>query len=610
MSVAPRELPRSPSLDVKPQPLPTTDLPTAVWEDHLLPLLDFKGAARLACTCKALRGVVREHFHGEAGEINVEHLRAALTSFPRARSVKLVDPEGLLDGGPPEAMLQWLREGGGGRHLEEITVENGFSTKSQLVHEALQAGALPSLRCLDASLEYEIQRASLMGEFLGSTHKLRVRVKGEDENAAVAPQLAALSLVRQMPALAKLELCVSGKPSAPVPQWPPFIPRPLRELRINVLPCDSAHTIEPLICALPGMLGAGAVRLKCLELMVPENYSSIGDGLVHVAQALRCCSPTLKGFLTSTGLYGPLDVDELDDDGEAIDEEDYASQVERLRVQWRELLAGVSACRELQVLGLPRMYLEPFFPPGTAFARLTHLEISDHEREHPPDAGVMGLWELMASGGLPALAKLSVRFEGRWGGAEEVRSRVAPGLEAVAGILTHVHLDKAWEGKWLSDEEDAGHELGVAVGKLRRLKDLALSLSNDGRLYHAFAQGLAASGGNCPPPLLWRVWVVSHVTTNADLMASLLFPSVRVFGSWHFYPREALLTACVLRQAGYKHSWTPTCYLLHEPEECNRELHRAGSCIDCALLLSGARSDLRGCVAPVVYLDDKSLAGT
>jgi hypothetical protein len=122
--------------------------------------------------------------------------------------------------------------------------------------------------------------------------------------------------------------------------------------------------------------------------------------------------------------------------------EDYRSQVERLRVQWADVLAGVSACRELQVLVLPRIEVEPLFPPGTAFGRLTHLEISDHEREHPPDAGVMGLWELMASGGLPALAKLSVRLEGRWGGVEEVRTRVAPALEAVAGTLTHLHLEK------------------------------------------------------------------------------------------------------------------------------------------------------------------------
>jgi hypothetical protein len=60
--------------------------------------------------------------------------------------------------------------------------------------------------------------------------------------------------------------------------------------------------------------------------------------------------------------------------------------------------------------------VEPLFPPGTAFARLTHLEIGDYEREHPPDAGVMGLWELMASGGLPALAKLKVSSRAVGGG--------------------------------------------------------------------------------------------------------------------------------------------------------------------------------------------------
>jgi hypothetical protein len=33
-----------------------------LWEEHLLPLLTRKEAARLACTCKALRGVLCEHF--------------------------------------------------------------------------------------------------------------------------------------------------------------------------------------------------------------------------------------------------------------------------------------------------------------------------------------------------------------------------------------------------------------------------------------------------------------------------------------------------------------------------------------------------------------------
>jgi hypothetical protein len=53
----------------------------------------------------------------------------------------------------------------------------------------------------------------------------------------------------------------------------------------------------------------------------------------------------------------------------------------------------------------------------------------------------MGLWELMASGGLPALAKLSVRFDGRLVG-EEVTSRMAAALEAVSGTLMHLELNE------------------------------------------------------------------------------------------------------------------------------------------------------------------------
>jgi hypothetical protein len=257
-------------------------------------------------------------------------------------------------------------------------------------------------------------------------------------------------------------------------------------------------------------------------------------------------------------------------------------QEEQLREEWADVMARVSTCRELEVLALPRIEVEPLFPPGTAFARLTHLEISDFEREHPPDAGVMGLWELMASGGLPVLAKLKVtrrdRWErgwwwGRWGRVEDVKRRVAPAFEAVASSLTHLSLAYPDAREWLA----GAYEFGVAVGKLRRLKDLALDLSRDGRPYHAFAQGLAASGGDSPLPLLWRMGVAAigkcrplppvlqavlqacvidkDVGSSADMLASLLLPSVRVFVSSHRDPQGALLTACALRQAGYKHTW-------------------------------------------------------
>jgi hypothetical protein len=91
------------------------------------------------------------------------------------------------------------------------------------------------------------------------------------------------------------------------------------------------------------------------------------------------------------------------------------------------------------------------------------------------------------------------------------------------------------------------------VGWLRRLKDLALDLSDDGRVYHAVAQGLPAHETN-PLPTLQSVTLMPFVTKNADQLASLVLPSVRVFNSSH-KEQTALLTACALRQKGYKHAW-------------------------------------------------------
>jgi hypothetical protein len=408
-------------------------------------------------------------------------------------------------------------------------------------------------------------------------HELRVSLRNVGN-----PELAALGLVRQLPALTKLELDGSSLDLYQDPvHWPYFIPSSLKALRIDI--SAGGPESQSLLGALPGMLEASGARLDRLEVLIPHKFESLGGGLVHVAQALRCCSPTLEGFLLPTGEM----CDRLGHDLNPLNE-DHASEIERLRVQWADVLAGVSACRELQVLVLPRIQMEPLFPPGTAFDRLTYLGICDHEREHPPDAGVVGLWALMASGGLPALAKLSVRLEGRlWWGAEEMRTRVAPAFEAVAGTLTHLHLESFDEyDRLTSDEVEVGYKLGVAVGKLRRLKDLAIDLFRDGWAYHAVAQGLAASGGDRPLPHLWRLRVFSLVRARACLVASLILPSVRVlclhcgsddsrqeesysegseFADYGPHDNEivdcssdasraAFLLACTLRQAGYKHS--------------------------------------------------------
>jgi hypothetical protein len=365
--------------------------------------------------------------------------------------------------------------------------------------------------------------------------------------------------VRQLPALATLELKVDDN-VPPCKEWPPFIPPTLKALRIHV---DQMPSTQRLLRVLPGMLEAGGSRLERLEVKLPYIFENIGGGLVQVAQALHCCSPTLKAFHLSTE-DDMLSVDPFNEKPV-----DFGEQVERMRVQWGQLLAGVSACRELQVLVLPAYAeVEPLLPARTAFRRLTHLKICYFRREHLPDAGVMTLWELMASGGLPALAKLSMSLE-EWGDSGPVRTRVAPALEAVAGTLTQLDVG-VWYKAGSGEEVDAAYELGVAVGKLRRLNDLALGLGSpeDGRAYHAFAQGLAASGAERPLPLLWRVRASSRVTNNSDLLASLLLPSVRVFVSPFYRYRQSvpcidratLLTACALRQVGYKHTWAVECW--------------------------------------------------
>jgi hypothetical protein len=538
-SAPPLEQPRPSSPRVEPQPPSVSALPMVVWEEHLLLLLKCEEAARLGRTCKSLTVVVREHFR-DVGTIKVQALPAALTTFPRARSLILEDDR--LDWSRSleaenMALLQHLCEGGRGRHLE--VVRSASEDASGVVHKALQRGALPSLKAMDLDLECAVQRASLTRGFLGSLQELYLVVD------AIDAQLAALGLVRQLPALTKLEVSVFGDPGDPDRvQWPLFIPPSLRTLRINVAECGPS-SVRSLLGALHDMLVASGARLERLEVHTPSDFEEMGDGLLHLAQALRCCSPTLRAFLLGTCDNGMLRIDEKADD--------YDGHMQRLRDHWADLLAGVSACRELQVLVLPNIEVEPLFPPGTAFGRLTHLQVWDYKRKHPPDAGVMGLWELMASGGLPALAKLIVMLDGRCVRLEEVMTRVAPALEAVARTLTHLHLAVF---EWRNDEVPVGYELGAALGKLRRLKDLVLGLFRDGQVYHAVTQGWFVSAWGRPLPLLWRVRVLMQVHSNSYLLASLLLPSVRVAGLDGYLKdsRAALLMACAVRQAGYKHT--------------------------------------------------------
>jgi hypothetical protein len=313
-------------------------------------------------------------------------LQATLTAFPRAQKVTVSDVTHSHESWGDEeeaALVQWLREGGRGRNTTTLT-STILDSCSYFVNQLVRGGALPLLRCVGASLKDEAQRAPLTEGLLRDTTELHLAV-GQTEEA----ELATLGLVQQLPSLTTLELelpVTEVDQDAPV-QWPPFTPPNLTALRTQMRLCECPTANKSLLCGLPCALGASGARLERLEVKFPTDFKHVGDGLVHVAQALRCCSAKLERFVPLTSESESLQV------GEGAEDGDFETRIERLRVQWADVLAGVSACRELQVLVLP--YTD------ATFHRLTHLEILAYER----GPGVVGLWELVASGGLPALAK-------------------------------------------------------------------------------------------------------------------------------------------------------------------------------------------------------------
>jgi hypothetical protein len=134
--------------------MPLLDLPVAVWEDHLLPMLRSRNAARLGSTCKALREVVREHFK-DLGVIRFRWLRAALTTFPRARSMATIpDPYkmDILEEAKIASQVEWLAAGGQGEGITTVTTTTETEDVNKIVHAALRRGALPLLRDVAANL--------------------------------------------------------------------------------------------------------------------------------------------------------------------------------------------------------------------------------------------------------------------------------------------------------------------------------------------------------------------------------------------------------------------------------------------------------------------------
>jgi hypothetical protein len=415
-----------------PQPLPTRPLPEAVWEDHLLPMLTCKEAVRLVRTCKALRVVVREHVK-DLGTVKVDKLQAALTTFPRARKVTLWDFDEESKPGAPEALVQWLREGGRGGRDDAKDVyrperwcrhrrhPRGAATRCPpLAHgRGCRPGAGGPPSAADGGLPRRHARAALD--------------RRSHDHAEVVPQLAALGLVRQLPALATLHLEIRA-PDDEDPCVAALHPALPQGARIDV---TSGRASEVLAARPPRHARGQRGQARTPRGPSSRRFEELGDGLVHWPRPCAAARPRSRAFFSSRRIR--------------IIPMTQRPMTTRSSGAAARAVGGAAGGRVClpRAPGARAAYASRSSPcsrPASPSPASPTSRSSDNERKHPPDAGTMGLWELMASGGLPALAKLSVWLFGLLGGDEEVRSRVAPALEAVAGTLTHLCLDKSPRG--------------------------------------------------------------------------------------------------------------------------------------------------------------------
>jgi hypothetical protein len=210
----------------------------------------------------------------------------------------------------------------------------------------------------------------------------------------------------------------------------------------------------------------------------------------------------------------------------------------------------VKCCDRLERLEVPWGVFTCLPPTCPTFTRLTHLSLADGRHTDAAIAFKSRVWDLM-----PALVDLhlespqGVPWEGEGGHRLIVRA-----LEGVAGSLRRLELVSTERPASPAPPAVACHELGVAIGKMRRLSYLSLDIFDDGRAYHAVERGLAASGG-CPPLFELRLLGVQQ---NVDMVThepSLIVPSVRRLRIQEIGKdaEATLLLCCGLTRMGYKH---------------------------------------------------------
>jgi hypothetical protein len=341
-------------------------------------------------------------------------------------------------------------------------------------------------------------------------------------NVNLEEQVAALERLRHLSHLRRLKLTCNRVPEAALP---PIIPHSLKALHF------SAPDMSIWLCELPSMLQASEATLE--EIGVHTGVLS-AEGGAALVQVLRSCSPALKTvkLKDARGTLRPASI--------------------------QALLPGlVSCCDTLEVLTCPWAVFSALPATCPTFTRLATLHV---QGAYPRDIDLASpAWDMMANGRLPALARLTIETQRDFvlgEGVEDGGGRLACAFEGVAGTLRRLTLLRDSNVMNAGLPAGAAHELGAAIGKLRRLRYLHLQLKHGGDCA-AVGRGMAASGG-CPE--LFEVQVSDFQGyLDFELLTyepSLIVPSVRslnLVGGACNAEEQLLLLCCGLVQLGYKH---------------------------------------------------------
>jgi hypothetical protein len=489
-----------------------TSVPLSVWQEHLTPWLSPVEAARLRGACKALKGVMDE-CPVDLGDVRSYVLNDALTCFPAAPSLEMVIGK-KLPASRKTKLVQLLRQHGG--RLKRVTAEGEGA--QQVLDSALRASALPKLTYFEMIVSDREHRQWL------SDGRLRLLEEVHAELTIAKAFPSSMEHLRQLPHLR--DLTIRGlEVSIPAAVFPAFIPPSLKTLTLDHL---RGPVLESLLLQLPPMLQASGAGLE--ELQVISSWAICAESGVALARVLHTCSSTLKIFSVIDTAVSTRPLDRPCADEVALGLVSCCEGLERLEVPW-EVFSR----------------LPPTCPP---FARLTHLRVT--AGAYDPIDLASPVWNLVASGLLPALADLHLEGRKELSWERDGGCRLARALEGMAGTLRQLTLKDASLLK--APPSAACHELGLAVGKLRRLTFLSLQVSEDGRSYEAMGRGLAASGG-CP---LLSELRVNEIKRNLGCLAfepSLIVPTVRnlhISAGIRGKEEEALVLYSGLVQMGYK----------------------------------------------------------